>query len=163
MSLCFQWATTTINALNRYDLRLKTENCNPISLFLQTFKLTARPVEPAAHMRLLTTDEFYFVRSGGHCDISNRQSFRCCLPVFGEPQRVYLCGISRGMPQECVSEASLAAALLFMSVKKVGHCCLLAKHRSLHQRGRVLCCRRHCRGINLTRAQQRFDAGAHQA
>lgn len=38
----------------------------------------------------------------------------------GEPLRVHLCGISGGMPQECVSEASLAAALLFMSVKKGG-------------------------------------------
>lgn len=46
---------------------------------------------------------------------------------FREPLRVYLCGISSGMPQECVSEASLAAALLFMSIKRGGGCCLLVK------------------------------------
>lgn len=46
--------------------------------------------------------------------------FPLLFTSFREPLRVYLCGISSEMPQECVSEASLAAALLFMSVKKAG-------------------------------------------
>lgn len=100
------------------DLHLKTENCNPISLFLQTFTLTAHPAELAAHMRLLTTRS----RSGMNFTLSDREVIVTFLPdkvlEILEILRVYLRGIISGMPQECVSEASLAAALLFTSVKK---------------------------------------------